>query len=418
LLVLVACARVRPLGGGEPDTVAPRLERATPADSTTGLPRNTVFTFQFDETLDRASARAAVRTYPHQARREIEVKGGRITLSFPDSLPADTTFIIVLGEGLQDQKPRDNRLAEELWFQYATRPDLNDAAVFGRILTQGVAEPDGAVQYEPIPADTSQGRQRPRYPLAAANAEGLFRLYGIPPGRRFMLRAFADRNHNRLLDPDELQAALPETLSLDAGQVRRGLQWNLVDPNEKGSVSGVAINRSNVEGRVAIALRLVPRSAPDDSTQRDAPASSRRGTDTTLPRAPQRPPGTEIAPPEQMSMDSVVVGVDSLPAEDRQQSGYEWAYAALDSIGFQASEWRIAYATPRGDYSIRVAPGRHWIVAFVDANRDSMPGLYVTPDSLSRRWEPLWSGDTLYVAPGEEQRAPSIDLEPRRPSGS
>jgi hypothetical protein len=124
-----------------------------------------------------------------------------------------------------------------------------------------------------------------------------------------------------------------------------------------------------------------------------------------------------MAPQAQMTMDSVRVGIDVLPAEDRRQSGYEWAYAALDSVGFKASEWRIAYATPRGDYSIRVAPGHHWIVAFVDVNRDSVPGLFVTADSLARRWEPLWAGDTLYVAPGEEQRAPGIDLEPRKSSG-
>jgi hypothetical protein len=88
-------------------------------------------------------------------------------------------------------------------------------------------------------------------------------------------------------------------------------------------------------------------------------------------------------------------------------------YALLDSTGFKTSEWRIGYATLRGDYKITLSPGRHWIVAFVDVERDSMPGLYVSADSTERRWEPFWTGDTLFVAPGEALRATTIELETR-----
>jgi len=403
VVLCVACARVRPLSGGNPDTTPPVLSRFTPPDSSTGLPRNTVFEFFFDEAVDRASAGAAIRTYPHTVRREVEVKGGHITVRFPDSLPADTTFVLVIGKALQDQKPRNNGLTQELTFIYSTADTIRDATVLGRISVKGQPSAQGAVQYEPVPADTSKARPPRRYPFAATNPEGLFRMVGIPPGRPFVLRGFEDRNHNRLADLEELQSVLPETLVLQAGQVRRAVEWNLIDPFEKGSVEGVVINRTGIDARVAIALQPLDQEKKQAS---DAPQTTPAAGGAGGGRASPAPPAAT-----QVAGDSLFPGFRKLPEQNRQESGYESAYALLDSTGFKASEWRIAYATPRGDYTIKVSPGRHWIVAFVDVSRDSMPGLYVTADSSARHWEPLWTGDTLFVAPGEKFRATTIDLE-------
>jgi hypothetical protein len=74
-------------------------------------------------------------------------------------------------------------------------------------------------------------------------------------------------------------------------------------------------------------------------------------------------------------------------------------------------DWRVTYASPRGDYSLRVPPGRHQIVAFVDVSGDSVPGLYVPPDSTSLEWEPFWLGRILDVPPGDEIRARTIEIE-------
>jgi len=415
LLLLVACARVRPLSGGAEDVTPPALLTASPVDSSSGIDRNTVFHYTFGERLDRASALVALRTYPHLARREVEVKGSHVTLRFPDSLPADTTFVVVFGEDLADQQPRGNTLHEEMWFVYSTSDTLRSGALFGRVATRSRPEPDGAVQYEPIPPDTTDPRHRPRYPVATANDEGLFRMLGLPVGRRFVLRGFADRNHNRIADLDELQSVYPETLVLAPGQIRRGLQWNLIDPNEKANLTGVVINRTGVEGRVAVALRLLDPKEPE--TAAGTPRGQAAGSPEAIRGSQPGPIASGLPPPEQLPPDSVRIGLAALPVQERQQSGYESAYAALDSTGFEASEWRITYATLRGDYAIKVAPGHHWIVAFVDAARDSVPGLYVTPDSTQRAWEPFWTGDTLFVTPGEERRLLTIDLEPRTTPG-
>ena len=91
-----------------------------------------------------------------------------------------------------------------------------------------------------------------------------------------------------------------------------------------------------------------------------------------------------------------------------------WAYAALEPRGFIRGEWVLVYASPRGDYSVRVPPGEHRLAAFVDASRDSAPGLYVLPDSTRLDWEPLWVSGPLQLGPGEELRPRAIEIEPPR----
>ncbi|MFQ5600296.1 MAG: Ig-like domain-containing protein [Candidatus Krumholzibacteriia bacterium] len=388
LAALVAgatCARVRPLSGGPPDEEAPRLLMVTPADSSHGLPPQPEFHLQFDEKVSQTSVRRGLRFHPSVRRDEIRAKGKQIVVTLAESLPPDTTFVMVLGEAVQDLPPRNNKLAAEIWMLFSTGPEIRSAAVFGRVTVKGKPEPQGAVLYEPVLADTERVTPPPRYAVAAAGEEGLFRMLGIPPGRPFVLRAFLDRNDNLLLEDTELSEAYPETLLLENGEMRRGVQWNLIDPNEPGRVHGVALHHMDLDAPVAVALRqLLP-----DST---------------------------AAPADTSAADSLVVRADTLrplplPVAERATSGWEEAYVKLEPRGFIRTEWRVVYASPRGDYSVRVPPGRHALLAFVDASRDSAPGLYVPPDSTVLEWEPLWVGGVLVVEPGQEVRPRAIDIE-------
>jgi hypothetical protein len=74
----------------------------------------------------------------------------------------------------------------------------------------------------------------------------------------------------------------------------------------------------------------------------------------------------------------------------------------------------VVYASPRGDYSVEVAPGAHALIAFVDARRDSAPGLWA-PDSTALAWEPVWWGGVLDVEPGAQLRQRAIEIEARAP---
>lgn len=382
-VALMACARVRPLEGGAADERAPQLQRVSPPDSATRIERLQRFELEFDEPVGTASARNAVRFEPYVRVGEVRVRGRQVTITPAESLPPDTTVVLVLGKGLQDLPQRANKRQEEIRLVYSTGAALRAAAVRGKVTIKGQANPKAAVQWEPVPADTGRVRRPRRNPVTGVGPEGLFGLDGLPPGRRFVLRAFLDQNDNLFLDESEIAAVYPETLRLDTGTVKRGLLWNVIDPNEPGEVTGVVLNGTLVPGPLALALRdLEPR--PADSTAAERPESLSVRADTLRPLP--------------------------LPVAARAESPWEKFYARLEPRGFVRGEWRVVYASPRGDYSVRVPPGRHAVIAFVDARRDSVPGLYVLADSSALTWEPLWASDTLRVDPGAKLRARTIDI--------
>jgi hypothetical protein len=396
LLALAACARVRPLEGGPADVEAPRLGRIAPVDSSVGIPRQPVFELEFDEKLGPAS-RGALRFYPTVRHRDVHVDGSGMRVVVHDTLPADTTLILVIGETLQDEEPRNNAFKRETWLLYSTGPALRSAAVFGQVLTKRVAEPNGLVEYLPLLSDSiapgdQSGSERSRpvaYPVAAADAEGLFRMLGIPPDKPFRLRAYQDRNANLRLDEGELAEVYADTLVLQHGEVRRGLQWNLIDPNEPARIEGVALQRLGLDAPLAVAVQAAR--DPADTTAADTLAAA--PPDTT---APARADTLRPLP---------------LPVPPRAASGWETAYQHLEPQGFRRGAWQVVYASPRGQYSVRVGAGWHRMLAFVDVSRDSVPGLHVTPDSTALAWEPLWVGEPFHVGPGDMFEARAIEIE-------
>jgi len=387
VLAWAACARVRPLEGGPADVAPPVLVRVQPPDSSVSLPPQPRFVLEFDEPVAAAAVRRGIRFEPPRRLREITVKGRRVTIELADSLPPDTTVTLVLGEAVQDLPGRDNKLAQEITLVYATAERIRGGAATGRVTARGKPDTRVAVAWQPVPPDTGAAARNRIGRVAAATSEGLFRLAALPVGRRFRLLAFVDANDDLRPDSDELQAVYPETLVLADGEVRRGLAWNIVDANELGEWVGVALNGSGVAGAAAVAVRRLR----DDGVGR-----SGAGADTTAGR-PTRARADTLRP-------------RALPVAVRDSSTWGAAYARLEPEGFVPGEWTVVYASPRGDYSLRVAPGRVVWLAFVDALRDSVPGLYVGADSTRLDWEPLVVGDTVVVAPGERQRRRAIEI--------
>jgi hypothetical protein len=388
---LAACARVRPLEGGPADVEPPRLVRAEPADSSVALGRQPRFVLEFSENVAAATVRRGVRFEPPVRLGNVRVDGRKVTIELADSLPPDTTVVLVIGETVQDLVGRDNKLPHEIALTYSTGPALRVAAVAGRVSVRGKTDGRAIVMWQPVPADSGAAARGRHYPTTAVGAEGLFRLGGLPPDRAFRLVAYADQNDNLRGEPEELFAAFPETLRLAAGEIRRGLDWNIVDPNEPSTWTGVALNQTGIPGLVALAVRRVTQPPPADTT-----FAAPTGRDSVRAAGAVRADTLRPAP---------------LPVAPRTASPWAAARARLEPHGFVRSEWSVVYASPRGDYSMRVAPGRVVWLAFVDARRDSVPGLFVSADSTHLAWEPLVVGDTLEVLPGARVRRRAIELQ-------
>ena len=378
-LVLVACARIRPLEGGPADREPPRLVQVTPRDSTADLRGMPVFELQWSEDIDAASLRRAIRFQPALRIATVDVRGARARITLADSLPADTTVVLILGRTLRDAVPRDNAIPSEIVLTYATGKQIRSASAFGRVTVQGRPDGRAAVAWRPLRADSLLPRHA-RLPVAVVDAEGAFHLAGLPAEVPARLVGFLDRNGDLQPGDDEQATAYPETLRLAPRTVRRGLQWNIVDPRQPGTVHGVVQNRSGVAGPLAVAIRARPDSVAADSAAARA--------DTLRPA--------------------------QLPVPPRDASPYAAVYASLEPRGYVRREWVVVYASPRGDYSMKVPPGRHVWFSFVDARRDSAPGLHLTAGDSALAWEPLLEGGHAEVEPGGTLRLRSLEIGPGR----
>ncbi len=376
-LALAACARVGELPGGEPDREPPHLISVVPPDSTTSIRLQPAFELLFDEPLSSAAARRAVHITPN-VRTEVKAAGRRLHIQVLEALPPDTLVVVTITKQLQDAPQRDNKITREIVLTYSTGPKLRGAALFGRVFIKGKTDKRAAVVWEPVQRDTTHTARPVVGPVAGVDAEGLFRLGGIPPLVPFRLRAFLDANDNLRADESELAAVWPDTFRLALGEVRRGLALDVTDPKEPATLVGVAVNSTRLRGSLAVALRrLMP--ALDDSALADTTRSDPRRGNTR-------------------------------PIARRDTSAWAPAYARLDPRHVPRGAWQLVYASPRGDYSVRVAPGRVALVAFVDVQRDSLPGVYARADSSGFDWEPLVLGDTLDVLPGAKLRPRALDV--------
>lgn len=378
-LGLAACARIRPLEGGPPDREPPRLLQVTPRDSTCNLSGKPVFELQWSEDVDGASLRRAIRFQPALRIAAVDVRGARARITLADSLPSDATVVLIVGRTARDAVPRDNAIPSEIVLTYATGSQIRGASLFGQVTVQGKADARAAVVWRPLQVDTLIAR-RARLPVAVVDAAGNFHLAGLPAEVPARLIGFLDRNGDLQPDEDEQATAYPETLRLAPQSVRRGMQWNILDPNLPGTVQGVVQNRSGVTGPVAVAIYA--------RSDRAAVDSAAARADTLRPAA--------------------------LPVPPRTASPYASAYATLEPRGYVRREWVVVYASPRGDYSMKVPPGRHVWVSFVDARRDSAPGLHLTAGDSALAWEPLSEGGQIDVEPGGTLRLRSLEIGPGR----
>jgi hypothetical protein len=152
-------------------------------------------------------------------------------------------------------------------FAFATGAALDTARIEGKItLKRAPAAHAVARCYRVTGGDTLDlERDRPDRE-ATAKRDGTFQLRYLPSnGARFVVMAFADKNSNRVYDPEhDPSLVLADTVVIVAGNpVVAGLELPLIDPQDPGIVRGTVVNESGVDtARVMVAMY-----APEDSTR-------------------------------------------------------------------------------------------------------------------------------------------------------
>ncbi|MCH7879396.1 MAG: Ig-like domain-containing protein [candidate division Zixibacteria bacterium] len=195
-LSLGSCAKIVAPSGGPEDKDAPTILSSEPQSLQTGIPAGDRFTAYFSEDIRTQGIEQQVFISPRPTREpEIKVKGGRLTVVFPDSFAVNQTYVVTLGSLISDL--RGNSLGSSASFAF-TRGDFIDTGSVSGVVTAGDA-PASGIGVALYRRFTPQrlGDLDSLYPdyFTLSGSDGAFELGFLPIDDYFIL-AFDDADRN------------------------------------------------------------------------------------------------------------------------------------------------------------------------------------------------------------------------------
>ena len=199
-LMLAGCAGQRLPEGGPVDTTPPEIVSVSPAPSTVNFTGDRIVV-EFSEYVERRSVEDAVFISPAVEGKEFEWSGRELEIIFPDSLRANTTYVLSIGTDAVDVNARV-RMAKAFITAFSTGPRIDRGAVTGRVYDDA---PDGvliaAYKLSGIRPDTlNPAITKPDY-LTQTGTNGAFTLTNLAAGP-YRLFAVRDEFKNLLYDAE------------------------------------------------------------------------------------------------------------------------------------------------------------------------------------------------------------------------
>ncbi len=203
MFLLVACAQVRDITGGEKDTIPPTLVSATPPNGSIRFSGRTI-RLEFDERiqLERVRERLLISP-PLEEAPVVRIVGSRsVELTLKSELKENTTYSFNLGESIKDLS--EGNLAAGLNYVVSTGDILDSLRISGMVMNAFTGTPEKnmllILQHE---GDTAAFRTGSPLFMARSSATGSFELGHLPAGR-YALFAIGDKNGNFRYDlPNE-----------------------------------------------------------------------------------------------------------------------------------------------------------------------------------------------------------------------
>ena len=98
----LGCAQVRPLTGGEKDTIPPNIINSLPVEFSTNINPD-VFFFEFDELVDASKLKEKLIISPYyDGSFDVKAKKNTISISFDSAFNKNTTYIFSFADGVVD----------------------------------------------------------------------------------------------------------------------------------------------------------------------------------------------------------------------------------------------------------------------------------------------------------------------------
>lgn len=190
-----ACATPIAPTGGEPDRTPPELVRSEPAEGTVGF-TGTRIELLFNKYIDLQSFRTSLRFEPNlDIRYKVSWRGTRARITLEESLPENTTVVLVLEKGLRDV--RGNQIPAAIRLAFSSGDRIDNGA-----LTVRLAHPETGKRVDLVDVFLYRGDTRldePATYTSQADTGGTV-LFKNLPADTFRMVAVADVNRNRILD--------------------------------------------------------------------------------------------------------------------------------------------------------------------------------------------------------------------------
>jgi hypothetical protein len=197
--LLLRCAGQIPPQGGPKDRTPPEVLRTIP-DTGAVRVQTRAITLEFSKYVERRSVEESIFFSPPVGKLEFDWSGKEVTVTFADSLRANTTYVVTLGTDVTDVGREGTHMASGFTLPFSTGDSLDHGAIAGRVFDE---KPAGvsifAYMLNGRIADTlNPSVVKPDY-LIQTGTTGTFTLSNLAFGR-YRVIAVRDQYRNLLYD--------------------------------------------------------------------------------------------------------------------------------------------------------------------------------------------------------------------------
>lgn len=206
-----SCAQIRPLKGGEKDTVSPIALSVYPPHLTTSFTSNQIV-FNFDEYIQLNNiTQELIISPPLQKQPKIRVKQKSLYITFDEELLPNTTYTFNFGDGVVDLN--EGNKANDLIYVFSTGTAIDSLSLSGTVLDAYTLKPSAGFKVMLFESDTTISSKKPR-PIyfAKTKTDGSYKINYLREGN-FYLYGLNDENSNFRADEGEALALIGDSVS-------------------------------------------------------------------------------------------------------------------------------------------------------------------------------------------------------------
>lgn len=251
VLILLSCAQIVPLTGGDKDILPPKEVKSEPLNGSLFFDSKTI-EIEFDEFIQLNNSASQLIVSPlMEPAPEVSVKGKKLVVKLLGNLKDSTTYSINFGNAITDIT--ENNVFPNYKYVFSTGSYIDSLSYSGTVVDAfDVSKKDNiyVLLYDQL-TDSVPLKELPRY-VAITDKDGAFSISNIAHGN-YKFFAINDINGNYLFDlPNEEIAFKDEIIMLDSSRSN-----NIVYLfEEENKLQFVVKSENKKRGKVEVILNL------------------------------------------------------------------------------------------------------------------------------------------------------------------